>query len=224
MSNACWLYSVAIIQEFSSQSSELISIGDRTSAHLFFEKVASSVARKFSDHDAFKIWVTTLKTEHWNAHLTPCEDSKDTWVGPIRLKEYVKPNKWDLETGIHLEKIVEYEEVWVLLEAPTPHRKRTLAKKRLPIGRESIGVVDRAWLLSHENRLETLNQMGASAKAGAKVLNHASNLSNFRKMLTSFEEVLTSRALHDKVTKFLNDPVKMLKDGFDFAFRHREQE
>ena len=63
---------------------------------------------------------------------------------------------------------MEYEEVWVLLEAPTPQNKK-LGPRRQPVGRESFGVVNRAWLLSHENMLETLNQMGASAKAGAKV-------------------------------------------------------
>ena len=222
LSNVCWLYSVAIIQEFSSQSSELICIGDVNSAHEFFEKVASSVASKFSDHNAFKSWVKTLKEEHWDAHITPSEDSKDTWVGPIRLKEYLKPNKWDLETGIHLEEIRKYEKVWVLLEAPTPLGKK-LGPIRQPVGRQSFEVVNRAWGSCHKNRLETLGGMVANAKAEAKVSNHASNLSNFTKMLTSFEEVLTDRALHTQASIFLSDPVAQLTNG-NFAFLHGEQE
>jgi hypothetical protein len=164
-----------------------------------------------------------LKEKHWDAHITPGEDSKDTWVGPIRLKEYLKPNKWDLETGIHLEKIRKYDKVWVLLEAPT-HKEKKLGPIRQPVGRQSFEVVNRAWVSCHENRLETLVKLVANAKADAKVSNHASNRSNFRKMLTSFEEVLTVRALHTLVSMFLNDPVAQLTDGNHFAFLHGEQE
>jgi len=99
------------------------------------------------------------------------EHSNDTRVGPIQLKEYLKPNKWALESGIHLEAMENYKEVWMLLEAPTNPSVplRQLGPKSMAVDRGSIETVERDWVTSLESRIEILKHIGTSAIAQTNV-------------------------------------------------------
>lgn len=230
-SNACWLYSIAVIEQLYLLSSELINIRGKESAHKFFDDVALAVSRVFSDFEQFNGWVKDLKIKHWDAQIS--EDNVTVVIDGKQALHYfevgevdtslINLSKWEHSTtGYEVsEPLFSPESGNQALKSSKRKKLHALARSA---SRNSLALTQEsdleAWKSNLAQTLDTLKLSCAPSETSPEKIAHLVDLT---KKISEFGSVLTQTDLNKEVSNFLDDPAKSLSVEKGCVFMKCEQ-
>ena len=240
-SNACWLYSIAVIEQLYLRSSDLIKIHDKTSAHNFFDNVASAVSSIFLDFSRFEVWVRDLKRSHWDAQISE-ENVTVAMDGAVRYHEVGgfdislhQRAKWGVSIPDHGESLLPSgygESLQIFPSTFKDHAgngKKKLYAASSSANRKSLAMTQEnnheSWKSNLEQSRETVILSTASLETGLGK-NAQGDLRCLGKMtqrILTFEKVLQPFELNKVVSTFLDNPAESALVGQGCVFMKCEQ-
>jgi len=228
-SNACWLYSIAVIEQLYLQLPDLIRISDNTSAHNSFDAVALAVSSIFSDFSKFEVWVKDLKTKHWDSKISG-DDETVEMAGEKHI-HYFDVGEVDksLDTALKWKHSIADYGVSAQLFSSTladgcPPAMRKLFGHSSTANRNSLArnneFENQRWQSNLTGTLEALKLSIALPDTGLEKIADSDSrcLVAMTQRIFEFGRVLKAAKLHTQACGFLDDPGKSssVKEGCVF--------